>query len=83
MRELAQDGMTMLLVTHELPFAQEVSDRVVFIDGGRIIEEGPPADVFERPREERTRAYVNTYASHFAGGLDEAQRVTGIGGANG
>ena len=83
MRELAEDGMTMLLVTHELPFAQEVSDWVVFIDGGRIVEEGPPADLFERPREERTRAYVTTYASHFAGGLDEAQRVMGIGSASG
>ncbi len=58
MRELAADGMTMLLVTHELPFAQEVSDWVVFIDKGRIVEEGPPADVLQSPREERTRAYV-------------------------
>jgi polar amino acid transport system ATP-binding protein len=78
MRELAADGMTMLLVTHELPFAQEVSDWVVFIDGGRIVEQGPPADVLTRPREERTRAYVNTYASHFDGGLEEAGRVLGL-----
>jgi ABC-type polar amino acid transport system ATPase subunit len=78
MRELAADGMTMILVTHELPFAQEVSDWVVFIDGGRIVEEGPPAELFQRPREERTRAYVGTYASHFEGGLAEAERVMGL-----
>jgi ABC-type polar amino acid transport system ATPase subunit len=78
MRELAAEGMTMLLVTHELPFAQEVSDWVAFIDRGRIIEEGPPAQVFQQPREERTKAYVANYASHFQGGLDEAQRVTGL-----
>jgi ABC-type polar amino acid transport system ATPase subunit len=78
MRELAGDGMTMILVTHELPFAQEVSDWVVFIDGGRIVEEGPPADVFGRPREERTKAYVANYAGHFEGGLEEAQRVMGL-----
>jgi ABC-type polar amino acid transport system ATPase subunit len=78
MRELAEDGMTMLLVTHELPFAQEVSDWVVFIDQGLIVEQGPPLDVLQNPREERTRAYVSTYASHFEGGLEEAQRVMGI-----
>jgi ABC-type polar amino acid transport system ATPase subunit len=78
MRELARDGMTMLLVTHELPFAQEVSDWVVFIDQGRIVEQGPPLDVLQHPREERTKAYVTTYAAHFAGGLEEAQRVMGL-----
>ena len=78
MRELAADGMTMLLVTHELPFAQEVSDWVVFIDGGRIIEEGRPTDVFINPREERTKAYVANYAAHFQGGLEEAGRVAGV-----
>jgi ABC-type polar amino acid transport system ATPase subunit len=78
MRELANEGMTMLLVTHELPFAQEVSDWVVFIDGGKIIEEGPPAEVFQHPREERTKAYVANYASHFEGGLEEAVRVSGV-----
>jgi ABC-type polar amino acid transport system ATPase subunit len=60
MRELAGDGMTMLLVTHELAFAREVSDWVVFIDRGRIVEQGPPADVLGRPREARTREYVGT-----------------------
>jgi polar amino acid transport system ATP-binding protein len=61
MRELAGDGMTMMLVTHELPFAQEVSDWLVFIDRGRIVEQGPPADVLQRPREARTREYVTKY----------------------
>lgn len=63
MRRLARDGMTMILVTHELPFAREVSDWVVFIDGGRIIEQGPPAEVLDNPREPRTVAYVARYAS--------------------
>ncbi|AYG69850.1 MULTISPECIES: amino acid ABC transporter ATP-binding protein [unclassified Rhizobium] len=62
MRELAGDGMTMIIVTHELPFAREVSDWVVFIDGGRIIEQGPAADVLDNPRESRTAAYVARYA---------------------
>jgi ABC-type polar amino acid transport system ATPase subunit len=78
MRELADDGMTMILVTHELPFAQEVSDWIVFIDGGRIVEEGTPDEILQRPREERTRAYVGTYAAHFEGGLAEAERVMGL-----
>jgi ABC-type polar amino acid transport system ATPase subunit len=58
MRELAADGMTMVLVTHELPFAEHVSDWVVFIDGGRIVEQGRPAAVLRDPAEARTRAYV-------------------------
>jgi ABC-type polar amino acid transport system ATPase subunit len=78
MRELADDGMTMILVTHELPFAQEVSDWVAFIDQGRIVEEGPPLEVLQHPHEERTKAYVTTYASHFEGGLEEAGRVMGL-----
>ena len=60
MRELAEDGMTMILVTHELPFARDVSDWVVFLDGGRVIEQGPPEDVLGHPQEERTKAYVMT-----------------------
>src|SRR4051812_36180264 len=63
MRQLAADGMTMILVTHELPFAREVSDWVVFIDGGKIVEEGPAKDLFDRPKEARTAAYVAKYAS--------------------
>ncbi|MGH4007462.1 MAG: ATP-binding cassette domain-containing protein, partial [Pseudonocardiaceae bacterium] len=58
MRRLAQDGMTMLVVTHEMSFAREVADRVAFIDGGVIVEEGPPAQVIGSPREERTRTFL-------------------------
>jgi ABC-type polar amino acid transport system ATPase subunit len=63
MRELAEDGMTMILVTHELPFARDVADWVVFIDGGRIVEEGEPADVLVRPSQLRTRAFLASYAA--------------------
>ncbi|CAL9288239.1 amino acid ABC transporter ATP-binding protein [Streptomyces olindensis] len=63
MRELAADGMTMLLVTHELPFAREVSDHVVFVDGGRIVEEGRPADVLDTPAEARTREFLASYGT--------------------
>jgi ABC-type polar amino acid transport system ATPase subunit len=58
MRDLARDGMTMLVVTHEMQFAREVGDRVVFMDEGRIIEEGDPATVLDDPREERTRKFL-------------------------
>jgi polar amino acid transport system ATP-binding protein len=59
MRGLAAEGMTMLVVTHEMAFAREVASRVVFMDGGVIVEQGPPADVFGRPREERTREFLH------------------------
>jgi polar amino acid transport system ATP-binding protein len=58
MRELAEEGMTMIVVTHEIGFAREVADRVVFMDGGLIVEEGPPAQVLESPREERTKQFL-------------------------
>jgi polar amino acid transport system ATP-binding protein len=58
MRELASEGMTMLVVTHELGFAREVADKVVFMDGGVIVEQGPPADVLDNPREERTKKFL-------------------------
>jgi ABC-type polar amino acid transport system ATPase subunit len=59
MRDLARDhGTTMLVVTHEMQFAREVGDRVVFMDGGRIVEEGPPLEVLDKPREERTRRFL-------------------------
>lgn len=61
MRELAADGMTMLLVTHELPFAREVADHVVFVDGGRIVEEGSPRDVLDNPAQARTREFLASY----------------------
>jgi ABC-type polar amino acid transport system ATPase subunit len=58
MRELAGEGMTMIVVTHELGFAREVADRIVFMDEGRIVEEGPPARVLDEPREERTQRFL-------------------------
>ncbi|MDT9683990.1 amino acid ABC transporter ATP-binding protein [Streptomyces sp. TRM76323] len=58
MRGLARDGMTMMVVTHEMSFAREVADRVVFMDGGRIVEEGPAAQVVGAPREARTRDFL-------------------------
>ncbi|MFG1628538.1 amino acid ABC transporter ATP-binding protein [Kribbella sp. NPDC049227] len=58
MRKLALEGMTMLVVTHEMAFAREVADRVAFMDGGVIVEQGPPADVIGDPREERTRTFL-------------------------
>ncbi|HET9591522.1 MAG TPA: amino acid ABC transporter ATP-binding protein [Solirubrobacterales bacterium] len=58
MRELAAEGMTMIVVTHELGFAREVADRVIFMDQGVIVEEGPPAEVLENPREERTKQFL-------------------------
>jgi polar amino acid transport system ATP-binding protein len=58
MRKLALDGMTMLVVTHEMAFAREVADRVVFMDGGVIVEQGPPADLIGNPSHERTRTFL-------------------------
>ena len=58
MRDLARDGMTMLVVTHEMQFAREVGDRVVFMDDGRIVEQGPPAAVLDTPKDERTRRFL-------------------------
>jgi ABC-type polar amino acid transport system ATPase subunit len=61
MRELREAGMTMLVVTHEMAFARDVADRVVFMDGGKIVEEGPPEQIFGAPREARTRAFVSRF----------------------
>lgn len=58
MKELAGTGLTMLIVTHEMEFAKEVADRVVFMDKGVIAEEGPPEQIFNNPREERTKAFL-------------------------
>jgi polar amino acid transport system ATP-binding protein len=58
MRDLAQSGMTMLVVTHEMQFAREVGDELVFMDGGRIVEQGKPTEVLDRPKEERTRRFL-------------------------
>ncbi|AME02933.1 amino acid ABC transporter ATP-binding protein [Selenomonas sp. oral taxon 136] len=59
MRALANEGMTMVIVTHEMGFAREVGDRLLFVDEGRIIESGPPREVFEHPQEERTRSFLS------------------------
>lgn len=59
MRGLADEGMTMLIVTHEMGFARQVADRVVFMDAGRIVEQAPPAQFFERPEHERTRRFLS------------------------
>jgi polar amino acid transport system ATP-binding protein len=61
MRALAEDGMTMLVVTHELGFARDVADRVVFMENGRIVEIGTPEQLFERPRSERTRQFLSSF----------------------
>jgi len=58
MRALAEEGRTMLIVTHEIRFAGDVSDRVVFMDHGRIVEQGPPQEVLRQPKQERTRAFL-------------------------
>ncbi|WP_308282632.1 amino acid ABC transporter ATP-binding protein [Pseudonocardia nigra] len=58
MRKLADEGMTMLVVTHEIGFAREVADRVLFIDGGVVVEQGPPAEVVGNPQHERTRTFL-------------------------
>ena len=64
MRKLASEGMTMLVITHEVGFAREASNRVVFMDEGRIIEDSPTAEFFERPREERARQFLSKVIKH-------------------
>jgi cystine transport system ATP-binding protein len=63
-RELAAEGWTMLLVTHELRFARDVADRVIFMDGGVVVEEGPPSEVLTSPKQERTRQFVQRLLDH-------------------
>ena len=69
MRQLAQEGMTMVVVTHEMNFAHNVSNRVIFMDHGLIVEQGSPEQIFEHPQNERTRAFLR-----LASGSQEAQR---------
>ena len=64
MRELAAEGMTMIVVTHEIGFAREVASRVVFMDEGVIVEQGRPADVLERPTQERTKRFLGLVLEH-------------------
>lgn len=59
MKELAEEGMTMIVVTHEMGFAKEVGDRVIFMDGGKIVEEGNPEEIFENPKQERTKNFLS------------------------
>ena len=70
MRDLARAGMTMLVVTHEMQFAREVGDRLVFMDEGRIVEEGVPANVLDHPKEERTKRFLRR-SLQLADSLDE------------
>ena len=58
MKQLAKEGMTMVVVTHEMGFAKEVADRVIFMDGGYIVEQGSPEDIFEQPKHERTKEFL-------------------------
>ncbi|SCW55582.1 putative glutamine transport system ATP-binding protein [Paenibacillus tianmuensis] len=64
MRDLAQEGMTMVVVTHEMGFAREVADRIVFMDQGQILETTPPAEFFQSPREERARTFLSRVLNH-------------------
>ena len=59
MKDLAQEGMTMVVVTHEMGFAREVGDRVIFVDGGKIVEQGAPEDIFSCAKEDRTKSFLS------------------------
>ena len=61
MRDLAKDGMTMVIVTHEMAFARDVADRVIFMADGYVVEEGSPEEVFGNPKEERTKAFLSRF----------------------
>ena len=63
MKQLAQDGMTMLVVTHEMGFAADVADRVIVMDQGQVVEEGSPGVVFTTPQNERTRKFLNMFTT--------------------
>ncbi|TYS64609.1 amino acid ABC transporter ATP-binding protein [Sutcliffiella horikoshii] len=63
MKELAQEGMTMVVVTHEMKFAKEVADEVIFMDDGRIVEKGKPAEIFENPKADRTKQFLRMIES--------------------
>jgi polar amino acid transport system ATP-binding protein len=73
MRELADAGMTMIVVTHEMSFARDVADHVVFIDGGVVVEEGPPSEVIDNPRQERTRTFLRRMLARSREEQDEAR----------
>ncbi|MFC5402890.1 amino acid ABC transporter ATP-binding protein [Cohnella soli] len=65
-RKIAKEGITMVIVTHEMGFAQDVANRIVFMDGGVIVEEGAPKDIFQSPKEERTKQFLARYTSEYA-----------------
>jgi ABC-type polar amino acid transport system ATPase subunit len=64
MRKLAGTGVTMVVVTHEMGFARQVADRVIFMDGGKLVETGTPQEIFDAPREERTRGFLRAVLNH-------------------
>jgi polar amino acid transport system ATP-binding protein/general L-amino acid transport system ATP-binding protein len=64
MKTLAGTGVTMVVVTHEMGFARQVADRVIFMDGGRIVEQGTPSEIFDNPREDRTRSFLRSVLDH-------------------
>jgi ABC-type polar amino acid transport system ATPase subunit len=64
MRNLAENGMTMAVVTHEMGFVRQVADRVIFMDAGKILEEGTPAEIFDRPKNPRTKSFLASILSH-------------------
>ena len=64
MKDLARTGLTMIIVTHEMAFARDVADRVIFMDGGYIIEQGDPKEVIEHPKEERTKQFLARFAQN-------------------
>jgi len=72
MRELAETGMTMIVVTHEMGFARDVADRVVFMDGGVVVESGPPKDVINNPQHPRTQSFLRRMAAEHAAARESA-----------
>ncbi|MFB9279042.1 amino acid ABC transporter ATP-binding protein [Cohnella cellulosilytica] len=62
-RRIAKEGITMIIVTHEMSFAQEVANHIVFMEGGAVVEEGPPKTIFQSPKEERTRQFLTRFTS--------------------
>jgi len=65
-RKIAEEGVTMIVVTHEMAFAREVANRIIFMDEGKVIEEGTPEEIFESPKEERTKAFFKRYTNQWA-----------------
>jgi ABC-type polar amino acid transport system ATPase subunit len=77
MKELADEGMTMVAVTHEMGFAEKVATRVIFMDGGQIVEEGPPQHIFHAARQERTRRFLNQLHWELQGPSEADARASG------